>query len=378
MSQESPTVVVSGAQRKEHVKLNSKKRSPHSHLVMGVVASLLTGALGGFGACAIALWSPFWPTSKEESSHQVGTRNDELAHQADTPRSNNEHPTDQPTTPDIESELQRLQAAYAERQKKFEETLAQQLQTSALVTSEEDGFALWSKGRLSVTDASGENLIFEIDPSQGASGLWSNLGVQGDLTVTGQGSLASLQISDTITTQLIKASEITASTQINAAAVVAQSITTDALTVPELKTGDINATNLATTAIETQSLNAAAANIQQLTTTLTSISLHPSSAGVALLRAPDQQQIEADQTKIPLTVPSGTTMVFISPIYSPGSELVHIAVEQNTSGEFFLVGTWPGREAPMISSSETSATPEIPSQPERGDVSVFWLAVSTP
>ncbi len=47
------------------------------------------------------------------------------------------------------------------------------------------GFAFWSQGKLSVTDDSGQNLMFEIDPETWRTRTWANLEVDGGLAASG-------------------------------------------------------------------------------------------------------------------------------------------------------------------------------------------------
>ncbi len=48
-----------------------------------------------------------------------------------------------------------------------------------------EGFAFWSQGKLSVTDGSGKNLMFEIDPVTWRTRTWANFEVDGGLAASG-------------------------------------------------------------------------------------------------------------------------------------------------------------------------------------------------
>lgn len=58
-------------------------------------------------------------------------------------------------------------------------------ETSLVAGAGSQGFALWSQGKLSVTDSSGANLLFEIDPSKWRTRTWANLEVDGEVAASG-------------------------------------------------------------------------------------------------------------------------------------------------------------------------------------------------
>ena len=57
--------------------------------------------------------------------------------------------------------------------------------TSLVADAGSDGFALWSQGKLSVTDGTGSNLLFEIDPTAWRTRTWANLEIDGALAASG-------------------------------------------------------------------------------------------------------------------------------------------------------------------------------------------------
>lgn len=132
----------------------NKSCSPR-HLVRNIVAAAVLCA----GLTAILFWV-YHVMEPVESSQD--TQIAQQASAAASPRSSELHKQQTQT----QQRLDKLEEEYTQRQEEFQKFLRSDPVAQAMISESNREFALWSKGRFSVSDIQGKNLYFEVDPTK--------------------------------------------------------------------------------------------------------------------------------------------------------------------------------------------------------------------
>lgn len=81
----------------------------------------------------------------------------------------------------------------------FDQFLSHHIVANGVTSQESGSFALWSQGRFAVSDTTGSQVLFEVDPKRNTTGIFGPVIIKGELTLRGALTSESLTATNEIT-----------------------------------------------------------------------------------------------------------------------------------------------------------------------------------
>lgn len=147
--------------------------------------------------------------------------------------------------------LEELSGEQGAHEDRIKEALSKNLVTQAFTSSELDGFALWSKGRFAVTGLSGDDLLFEVNPSKGKTHVSGALGVHGNTSIAGSLESESFTSLGGVVGSFFSTGKFSVN---ESGELIAQKAQVEDASVTTLAGGDIQADNLRTQTLAAQDI----------------------------------------------------------------------------------------------------------------------------
>lgn len=133
---------------------------------------------------------------------------------------------------------------------------------SLIASTGDDGYALWSKGRFSVSDSDGEDLLFEIDPAVTRTRLWTSLEVDGNAIVAGRLRAESIATEGSLVAGSIASSSGNVM-QLISDLVDAGSVSADFISASSLASSEVSANSVDSSSVSASSISAGELDVME-------------------------------------------------------------------------------------------------------------------
>ncbi|MDO5044771.1 MAG: hypothetical protein Q4E22_05715 [Coriobacteriia bacterium] len=142
---------------------------------------------------------------------------------------------------DTKKRISELELEQARAQKILEKNESDATINEGFRAKEKDGIALMSQGRFTVSETDGQKLILEADPHKSRVGIYTNLGVNGDVTSEGSLRAKSLSALGNLSAQSIRTPHFSVDEEGH---VLTRMLHADQASVSDLDASNISAGNL--------------------------------------------------------------------------------------------------------------------------------------